>query len=117
MRGLEREGSVNAAHSTGGSPAHPVHGVFQHSMVRRRFKQDYRDPFFYKVTITTHQRRPWFGVCENNVYAAICAAEIGFRDGELTQTAALDDTIENARLISEILLKGAGRCPCFCLTI
>jgi REP element-mobilizing transposase RayT len=35
-------------------------------MVRRCFKHDYRDPFFYMITITTHQRRPWFGVCENN---------------------------------------------------
>lgn len=57
---------VNAAHRTGGSPARPVHGAFQHSMVRRCFNHDYCDPFFYMVTITTHQRRPWFGVCENS---------------------------------------------------
>ncbi len=47
----------------------PVHGAFQHSMVRRCFNHDYRDPFFYMVTITTHRRRPWFGVCENNACA------------------------------------------------
>jgi len=35
-------------------------------MLRRCFNHDYRDPFFYMITITTHQRRPWFGVCENN---------------------------------------------------
>jgi len=39
-------------------------------------------------------------------YAAICAAEIGYRDGALTQAAALDDTIETARQISEIRLRG-----------
>jgi REP element-mobilizing transposase RayT len=35
-------------------------------MLRRCFNHDYRDPFFYMVTITTHERRPWLGVCENN---------------------------------------------------
>jgi REP element-mobilizing transposase RayT len=35
-------------------------------MLRRCFNHDYRDPFFYMVTVTTHQRHPWFGVCENN---------------------------------------------------
>ena len=44
-------------------------------------------------------------------YAAICAAEIGYRDGGLTQAAALDDTVESARLISELLLRGASRDP------
>ena len=62
---------VNAAHGTGeaqgaAGPVRPVRGVFQHSMLRRCFNHDYRDPFFYMVTITTHERRPWFGVCENN---------------------------------------------------
>lgn len=63
---------VNTAHRTrttrgaGGGPVRPVHGAFQHSMLRRCFNHDYRDPFFYMITITTHQRRPWFGVCENN---------------------------------------------------
>lgn len=38
-------------------------------------------------------------------YAAICAAEIGYRGGALTQAAALDDTIETARQISEIRLR------------
>ena len=62
---------VNAAHGTGeaqgaAGPVRPVRGVFQHSMLRRCFNHDYRDPFFYMVTVTTHQRRPWFGVCENN---------------------------------------------------
>ena len=62
---------VNAAHGTGeaqgaAGPVRPVRGVFQHSMLRRCFNHDYRDPFFYMVTITTHERRPWLGVCENN---------------------------------------------------
>jgi len=61
---------VNTAHRTstahGAGPVRPVHGAFQHSMLRRCFNHDYRDPFFYMITITTHQRRPWFGVCENN---------------------------------------------------
>ena len=62
---------VNAAHKPGpalgaSGPVSPVHGAFQHSMLRRCFNHDYRDPFFYMVTVTTHERRPWFGVCENN---------------------------------------------------
>lgn len=62
---------VNAAHGTGeaqgaAGPVRPVRGVFQHSMLRRCFNHDYREPFFYMVTITTHERRPWLGVCENN---------------------------------------------------
>jgi len=62
---------VDAAHGTGeaqgaAGPVRPVRGVFQHSMLRRCFNHDYRDPFFYMVTITTHERRPWLGVCENN---------------------------------------------------
>ena len=62
---------VNAGHRTGpapgaSGPVSPVHGAFQHSMLRRCFNHDYRDPFFYMVTVTTHERRPWFGVCENN---------------------------------------------------
>ena len=40
-------------------------------------------------------------------YVAICAAEIGYRGGGITQTAALDDTIKTARQISEIRLRGA----------
>lgn len=40
-------------------------------------------------------------------YAAICAAEIGYRGGGLTQAMALDDTIETARRISVIRLRGA----------
>ena len=39
-------------------------------------------------------------------YAAICAAEIGYRGGAVTRMQALDDTIETARMISEIRLKG-----------
>jgi hypothetical protein len=50
---------VNALHRTGeaqgvSGPVRPVHGVFQHSMLRRCFNHDYRDPFFYRVTVTTH---------------------------------------------------------------
>lgn len=40
-------------------------------------------------------------------YAVICDAEIGYRGGMITRNQALDDTIENARLISELGLKGA----------
>jgi hypothetical protein len=39
-------------------------------------------------------------------YAAICTAEIGYRDGAITQAAALEDTITSARQISEIRLRG-----------
>ena len=49
MSGVEKEDGVNAAHRTvntayrtGGSSARPVHGAFQHSMVRRCFNHDYR---------------------------------------------------------------------------
>ncbi len=44
-------------------------------------------------------------------YATICDAEIGYRGGVDTRTQALDDTIENARLISELGLKGASQNP------
>lgn len=60
---------VNAAHRTGPvlgacGPVRPVHGAFQHSMLRRCFNHDYRNSFFFVVTVTTHERRPWFGVCK-----------------------------------------------------
>jgi len=35
-------------------------------MIARSPYQDYRAPAFYMVTLTTHNRRPWFGRCENN---------------------------------------------------
>jgi len=35
-------------------------------MIARSPFQDYRAPAFYMVTITTHNRHPWFGECENN---------------------------------------------------
>jgi len=35
-------------------------------MIARSPFQDYRAPAFYMVTMTTHNRRPWFGECENN---------------------------------------------------
>jgi len=38
----------------------------KHSQLRRCHNRDYRAPAFYMVTITTHNRRPWFGTCENN---------------------------------------------------
>jgi len=44
-------------------------------------------------------------------YAVICEAEIGYRGGTITRTQALDDTIEHARLISEIGLLGASLDP------
>jgi len=65
-RGVNTAHSTSAAHGAGGGSVRPVHGAFQHSMLRRCFNHDYRDPFFYMITITTHQRRPWFGICENN---------------------------------------------------
>ena len=65
-RGVNTAHSTRTARGAGGGPVRPVHGAFQHSMLRRCFNHDYRDPFFYMITITTHQRRPWFGVCENN---------------------------------------------------
>ena len=65
-RGVNTAHRTGTAHGAGGGPVRPVHGAFQHSMLRRCFNHDYRDPFFYMITITTHQRRPWFGVCENN---------------------------------------------------
>ncbi len=65
-RGVNTAHSTSTAHGAGGGPVRPVHGAFQHSMLRRCFNHDYRDPFFYMITITTHQRRPWFGICENN---------------------------------------------------
>jgi len=65
-RGVNTAHRTRTAHGAGGGSVRPVHGAFQHSMLRRCFNHDYRDPFFYMITITTHQRRPWFGVCENN---------------------------------------------------
>jgi REP element-mobilizing transposase RayT len=35
-------------------------------MIARSPFQDYRAPAFYMVTMTTHGRRPWFGVCADN---------------------------------------------------
>jgi REP element-mobilizing transposase RayT len=35
-------------------------------MIARSPFQDYRAPAFYMVTMTTRDRRPWFGVCEDN---------------------------------------------------
>lgn len=35
-------------------------------MNRRNAYQDYRAPAFYMITMTTHERRPLFGHCENN---------------------------------------------------
>ena len=65
-RGVNTAHRTRTAHGAEGGPVRPVHRAFQHSMLRRCFNHDYRDPFFYMITITTHQRRPWFGVCENN---------------------------------------------------
>jgi REP element-mobilizing transposase RayT len=64
---------INATHRTGysqssvSSPVKPVRrAVFTHSQLRRCFNHDYRAPAFYMVTITTHERRPWFSTCANN---------------------------------------------------
>ncbi len=65
-RGVNTAHRTRTAHGAEGGPVRPVHRAFQHSMLRRCFNHDYRDPFFYMITITTHQRRPWFGICENN---------------------------------------------------
>jgi REP element-mobilizing transposase RayT len=65
-RGVNTAHRTRTTRGTEGGSVRPVHGAFQHSMLRRCFNHDYRDPFFYMITITTHQRRPWFGVCENN---------------------------------------------------
>ncbi|MCL1921408.1 MAG: transposase [Kiritimatiellaeota bacterium] len=35
-------------------------------MITRSPFQDYRAPAFYMVTMTTHDRRPWFGTCADN---------------------------------------------------
>lgn len=80
-------GGVNAVHKTGpvqgvSGPVSSVHGTFQRSMLRRCFNHDYRDPFFYMVTVTTHERRPWFGVCKDN--ACVLNA-----DGWLTRETCL----------------------------
>jgi len=40
--------------------------AMMHSMNRRCHNRDYRAPAFYMVTMTTHGRRPWFGVCADN---------------------------------------------------
>ena len=65
-RGVNTAHRTRTTRGTEGGSVRPVHGAFKHSMLRRCFNHDYRDPFFYMITITTHQRRPWFGVCENN---------------------------------------------------
>ena len=36
------------------------------NQIRRCFNHDYRAPAFYMITITTHERRPLFGICEDN---------------------------------------------------
>jgi REP element-mobilizing transposase RayT len=56
-------GGVNAAHTTGHAHAP---SFFKPSQQRRCFNHDYRAPCFYMVTLTTHERRPWFGTCEND---------------------------------------------------
>lgn len=38
----------------------------QHRKTRRCYNHDYRAPGFYMVTITAHERRPQFGICEHN---------------------------------------------------